>query len=59
MSENLSTATFAAGCFWGVEDSFMKIDGVKETSVGYMGGPVQEIQLTLMYVQELLVMQKL
>ena len=38
MSENLSTATFAAGCFWGVEDSFMKIDGVKETSVGYMGG---------------------
>ena len=38
MSENFSTATFAAGCFWGVEDSFMKINGVKETSVGYMGG---------------------
>jgi peptide-methionine (S)-S-oxide reductase len=37
-TDKMGKATFAAGCFWGIEAAFRQVKGVLSTAVGYTGG---------------------
>lgn len=41
LTPSLQVATFAAGCFWGVEKNFNELQGVIKTRVGYTGGKTE------------------
>lgn len=46
-TQNSAVATFAGGCFWGMEDLLRDIPGVLDTDVGYTGGTVKNATYNL------------
>jgi peptide-methionine (S)-S-oxide reductase len=38
----MAKATFAAGCFWGVEDTFRQVRSITDATVGYTGGTTKD-----------------
>jgi len=38
IKKKIGIATFGAGCFWGVEETFRRVKGVVDVVVGFMGG---------------------
>lgn len=43
-------ATFGAGCFWGVEETFRNTKGVLNTAVGYEGGTVPDVSYEMVCI---------
>ncbi|MBP7145805.1 MAG: peptide-methionine (S)-S-oxide reductase MsrA [Methanoculleus sp.] len=39
--KKIERATFGAGCFWGIEETFREVHGVVDTAVGFMGGSTE------------------
>ncbi|MDO8537372.1 MAG: peptide-methionine (S)-S-oxide reductase MsrA [archaeon] len=39
--QKFEKATFGGGCFWGIEEAFRTLKGVKSATSGYMGGKIK------------------
>jgi peptide-methionine (S)-S-oxide reductase len=46
MENNTELASFAGGCFWGVEAALSQLEGVRATRVGFMGGTTESPSYT-------------